>query len=279
MKENPIGIFDSGIGGLTVVKEIRKILPNENIVYLGDTARLPYGTKSVDAIIQFSLENTQFLISRGAKFVVIACYSSTSAALDIVQKKFSIPVIGVINPGVKRALDVTKTGRIGVIGTSLTIYSGAYEKAFRGMNANCEVLGRACPLFVPLVEEGWLEHPATTLIAQSYLQPLKDDNIDTLLLGCTHFALLMNVLKSFMGDINYVDASREVGVTLSEELKRLDLEHPKKGGALSIYLTDLSMNFKEIGERFLGEPMKDFSRVSPPPSSPFKEEDKGGGGG
>lgn len=262
MSEHPIGIFDSGIGGLTIVREIRKILPDEDIIYLGDTARLPYGTKSVDAIIEFSLENTQFLISRGAKFVVIACYSSTSVALEIVQKESSIPVIGVINPGVKKALEVTKTGRIGVIGTSLTIYSGAYEKAFREMNAKCEVIGRACPLFVSLVEEGWLEHPAVTLIAQSYLKPLRDDNIDTLLLGCTHFPLLMNVFKSFMGDINYVDASREVGVTLSQELKRLNLEHPGKGGALSIYLTDLSMNFKEIGERFLGEPMRNFSRIA-----------------
>lgn len=262
MNKNPVGVFDSGIGGLTVVKEIRKMLPNENIVYLGDTARLPYGTKSVDAIIKFSLENTQFLISRGAKFIVIACYSSTSVALDIVQKNVSVPVIGVIKPGVKRALEMTKTGRIGVIGTSLTIYSGAYEKAFREIDDQCEVLGKACPLFVPLVEEGWLDHSSTELIAKSYLEPLKDDNIDTLLLGCTHFPLLMDVFKKIMGDINYVDASREVGLKLAQELKRLGFEHPGEGGNLSIYLTDLSMNFKEIGERFLGEPMKNFSRVS-----------------
>ncbi len=262
MNENPIGVFDSGIGGLTVVKEIRNILPNENIIYLGDTARLPYGTKSVDAIIQFSLENTEFLISRGAKCIVIACYSSTSVALDIVQKKISVPVIGVIKPGVKKALELTTSGRIGVIGTSLTIYSGAYEKAFREMKAPCEVLGRACPLFIPLVEEGWLKHPATELIAQSYLTPLKNDNIDTLLLGCTHFPLLMDVFRGVMGAINYVDASREVGVTLAQHLERLNLEHSERGGSLSIYLTDLSMNFQQIGERFLGEPMKNFSRVS-----------------
>ncbi len=262
MNKNPVGVFDSGIGGLTVVKEIRRILPNENIIYLGDTARLPYGTKSVDAIIQFSLENTRFLISRGAKYIVIACYSSTSVALGIIRKNISVPVIGVVKPGVNKALEITKNGRIGVIGTSLTIYSGAYEKAFREMNAQCEILGQACPLFVPLVEEGWLEHPATELIARSYLTPLKNDDIDTLLLGCTHFPLLMNLFRRIMGNINYVDASQEVGETLAQELKKLDLEHPGKGGALSIYLTDLSMNFKEIGERFLGEPMKHFSRVS-----------------
>lgn len=262
MNKNPIGIFDSGIGGLTVVKEIRKILPNENIIYLGDTARLPYGTKSIDAIIQFSIENTQFLISRGAKFIVIACYSSTSVALDAVQKKFSIPVIGVIKPGVKRALELSKTGRIGVIGTSLTIYSGAYEKAFKEFNSQCEILGRACPLFVSLVEEGWLDHPATELIAQVYLKPLKEDSIDTLLLGCTHFPLLMAVIRKIMGDINYVDASAEVGRELAQELKKRNLENPKGNGNLSIYLTDLSMNFKEIGERFLDEPMRNFSRIS-----------------
>lgn len=262
MNNNPIGIFDSGIGGLTVVKEIRRILPNENIVYLGDTARLPYGTKSVDAIIQFSLENAEFLISRGAKLVVIACYSSTSVALDIVQKNLAVPVIGVIQPGVEKAVELTKNGKIGVIGTSLTIYSGAYEKAFRKISERCEVLGKACPLFISLVEEGWLDHPATELIAQTYLGPLKEDNIDTILLGCTHFPLLMQVFQKIMGKINYVDASREVGTMVAEELGKLDLERDEQGGDLAIYLTDLSMNFKEIGERFLGEPMRNFSRVT-----------------
>ena len=138
MNENPIGIFDSGIGGLTVVKAIRSMLPKEDIIYLGDTARLPYGTKSVDAIIQFSLENTEFLISRGTKFIVIACYSSTSVALDIVRKNVSVPVLGVIKPGVEKALKISKTGRIGVIGTSLTIYSGAYEKSNLEYSEKCD---------------------------------------------------------------------------------------------------------------------------------------------
>ena len=262
MNKNHIGVFDSGIGGLTVVKEIRKILPQENIVYLGDTARLPYGTKSVDAIIQFSLENSRFLLSRGAKYLVIACYSSTSVAIDIVRKHVAVPVIGVIKPGVKKALEVTKTGKIGVIGTTLTIHSGAYEKAFREIDDRCEVVGRSCPLFVPLVEEGWLEHTATQLIAETYLKPLRDDGIDTLLLGCTHFPILMPVLKKVMGDINYVDASREVGQTLAQDLEKMGLQHPGADGALAIYLTDLSMNFKGIGERFLGEAMGDVSRVS-----------------
>ncbi len=262
MNANPIGIFDSGIGGLTVVKAIKKILPSEDIVYLGDTARLPYGTKSTDAIIQFSIEDTQFLVDRGAKYIVIACYSSASVALDIIKKKFPVPVIGVIEPGVRKALQMTKTGKIGVIGTSLTIFSGAYEKAFKGLHARSEILGKACPLFVPLVEEGWLEHKAAKLIAQDYLNPLKKDNVDTLLLGCTHYPLLMKVIREIMGDIIYVDASTEVGVELAQNLDKLDMKNPSGTGDTSIYLTDLSMNFKEIGERFLGEPMKNFSRVS-----------------
>lgn len=260
--ENPIGVFDSGIGGLTVVKEIRKIVPNEDIIYLGDTAHLPYGSKSVEAIIQYSIANTEFLVSRGAKFIVIACYSSTSVALEILQKKFSLPIIGVIKPGVKKAGSVTKNGKIGVIGTTLTIHSGAYEKEFRELGIQSEILGKACPLFVSLVEEGWLEHPAAELIAQEYLRPLRDENVDTLLLGCTHFPLLMPVIKKVMGNITYVDASQELGLELVQRLRQMKLGNPEGGGKISIYLTDLSMNFKEISERFLGEPMKNFYRVS-----------------
>ena len=262
MNKHPIGIFDSGIGGLTVVKAVKKVLPNEDIIYLGDTARLPYGTKSTDAIIQFSIEDTEFLVDRGTKYIVIACYSSASVALDTLKERFKVPVIGVIKPGVRKALQLSKTRRIGVLGTSLTIYSGAYEKAFKELDASTEILGRACPLFVPLVEEGWLDHKATYLVAKEYLEPLKKDNVDTLLLGCTHYPLLIKVIREIMGDINYVDASVEVGVELAGKLKELDMENPGAGGRMSIYLTDLSMNFKEIGERFLGEPMKDFARVS-----------------
>jgi glutamate racemase len=186
-------------------------------------------------------------------------------ALEIVQKNYKVPVIGVIKPGAVRACYVTRNKRVGVIGTSLTIYSGAYEKVFKKLDPECEILGRACPLFVPLVEEGWLEHPATELIVRSYLTPLKNDNIDTLLLGCTHFPLLMKMFRKVMGEIEYVDASREVVLEFAEQLKNNDLLRHERGGELSIYLTDLSMNFKEIGERFLGEPMKNFARVSLPP--------------
>jgi glutamate racemase len=262
LNKNPIGIFDSGIGGLTVVKAIKKILPNEDIIYLGDTARLPYGTKSTDAIIQFSVEDTKFLVDRGAKYIVIACYSSASVALDMIKKKFSVPVVGVIRPGVRKAAEITETGKIGVIGTSLTIYSGAYEKAFKEIGADSEILGKACPLFVPLVEEGWLDHKVTTLVARDYLEPLKKDKVDTLLLGCTHYPLLMKAIREIMGDINYVDASVEVGAELAHSLREQGIDNPEGKGSTAIYLTDLSMNFKEIGERFLGEPMKDFSRVS-----------------
>jgi glutamate racemase len=268
----PIGVFDSGIGGLTVIREIRNLLPHEDIVYLGDTARLPYGTKSIDAIIQYSLENMEFLLSRGVKYIVVACYSSTSVAFKALQQRCPVPVIGVIRPGVKRALDLSASGKIGVIGTSLTICSGAYEKAFRELSSTAEVLGRACPLLVSVVEEGWLTHPATELIVETYLKPLREDNIDTLLLGCTHFPLLMDVFKKIMGSVHFVDASREVSKELGRELKKLDIASDTKHGSLSIYLTDLSMNFKEIGERFLGEPMANFSRVALKKTNQFSTE-------
>ena len=262
MSEKPIGVFDSGIGGLTVVRQLRRILPGENIVYLGDTAHLPYGTKSVDSIIEFSINNAKFLLSRGAKCLVIACYSSNSVALDILKQKFSVPIVGVIQPGVRKAVAVTRNKRVGVIGTSLTIFSGTYEREFKAIDNTIQVMGKACPLFVPLVEEGWLEHEATDIIASAYLQPLKDDGIDTLLLGCTHYPLLMKVFKKIMGDIDYVDASVEIGIEMSDILKRNNLNNTGTGGQMSIYLTDLSMNFKDIGERFLGEPMTNFSRVA-----------------
>lgn len=261
MKTSPIGVFDSGIGGLTVVKEIRRSLPSEDIIYLGDTARLPYGTKSFDSIIQFSRENTKFLLARGVKCIVIACYSSTSVALEILQKEIQIPIIGVIKPGVKKALELTKNNKIGVIGTSLTIHSGAYEKAFQDLDTEVEVIGRACPLFVPLVEEGFIDHPATEFIAREYLEPLKKDNIDTLLLGCTHFPLLLDVIRRVLGDINYVDASQELGRELAYLLAERDLLNPSGNGNINIYLTDLSINFKEIAERFLGEPLKNYFRA------------------
>jgi glutamate racemase len=255
-------VFDSGIGGLTVVRQLRSMLPNENIIYLGDTAHLPYGTKSVDAIIQFSINNAEFLLSRGAKYLVIACYSSNSVALDILKQKFSVPIIGVIQPGVKKAVAVTRNQRIGVIGTSLTIFSGAYEKEFKAIDHDVQVMGKACPLLVPLVEEGWLENEATEMIARTYLEPLKADGIDTLLLGCTHYPLLLNIFRKIMGKINYVDASVEISIEMADALRRTGLGNAGKGGEMSIYLTDLSMNFKSIGERFLGEPMTNFSRVA-----------------
>ncbi|MEO0137140.1 MAG: glutamate racemase [candidate division WOR-3 bacterium] len=262
MNKAPIGVFDSGIGGLTVVKEIRQALPREDIIYLGDTARLPYGTKSTESIIQFSRENTRFLLERGVKYIVIACYSSTSVALEILQREVSIPVLGVIKPGVKKALQLTRNKRIGVIGTTLTIHSGAYEKAFQEFSSEVEIIARACPLFVPLVEEGFIEHPATELIAREYLEPLKMDNIDTLLLGCTHYPLLIKTIKKILGPINYVDASQELSRELAESLTERNLLNPQGRGSIAIYLTDFSMNFKEIAERFLGEPLRNYFRAS-----------------
>lgn len=261
-ERRPIGMFDSGIGGLTVLKAIIERMPNENVVYFGDTARLPYGSKSSETVTRFSEEIVGFLTTKNPKMIVVACNTASAYSLPRIESMVRIPVVGVIEPGASAAVRVTRNKKIGVIGTRATVQSGAYLEAVQSRDRQAKVFQKACPLLVPLVEEGWLDHPATRLVAQSYLKPLKEDGIDTLLLGCTHFPLLMPVIKKVMGDINYVDASRAVSAELREKLAKKSLLNPGGKGKISIYLTDLSQNFKEIGERFLGEPMKNFARVS-----------------
>ena len=185
-----IGLFDSGIGGLTVLQQLVRALPDENYVYFGDTARLPYGEKSRETIIRYSIENSIFLLDKNIKMLVIPCNTATAFALEKLQKIFSVPVVGVIEPGAERAVEVSKNERIGVLGTRGTIYSQSYQKAILKINPSAFVLPIACPLFVPLVEENYVAHPSARLIVQEYLRPLKDQFIDTLLLGCTHYPLL-----------------------------------------------------------------------------------------
>jgi glutamate racemase len=197
----PIGIFDSGIGGLTVVKEFMRQLPEEDIIYLGDTAHLPYGTKSAATITRFTLENILFLLKQNVKFIVIACNTASSVALDAVSHHFHIPIIGVIQPGVREAINATKTGCIGVVGTRATIKSKAYETQIKKMNPSIQVISQACPLFVPLVEEGWFNHPETIAIAKRYIRPLREKGrkMDVLILGCTHYPLLKLVIRKVLG--------------------------------------------------------------------------------
>lgn len=252
----PIGVFDSGLGGLTVVKAIRKVLPREDMVYFGDTARVPYGTKSPQAIIKFSQQNARVLIAEGVKAIVIACNSSSSYALELLQKEFPLPIIGVIQPGVNKALKVTKTNRIGVVATPATIRSLSYQNALTRADSSCRVFGQACPLFVPLVEEGWFTHAVTRQVAQEYLKKMKANRIDTLILGCTHYPLLKGILQKVMGpSVALIDSAQEVACELQKLLCAQDLlcSGRKAKGQCRFLVSDEPAHFQRLAKRFLGE--------------------------
>ena len=215
----PIGVFDSGIGGLTVVRALRRQLPSEKIIYFGDTARVPYGTKSAETIRRYTREISSFLNNQGIKLVVVACNSCSATALDCVEEEFGGPVIGVIEPGAQRAVGITRNGKIGVIGTKATIHSGAYEKALHELEESVEVFSTACPLFVPLAEEGMETHPAAQLIAREYLEPLMEQSVDTLILGCTHYPLLKRTIEEVVGEgVAVVDSAESTAEAALEVL-------------------------------------------------------------
>jgi len=225
-----IGIFDSGIGGLTVLKEIVSVLPDENIIYLGDTARVPYGIRSPETVTRYSFENTQFLLSQEIKMLVVACNTASAISLDAVKKEFPLPVIGVLEPGARAAVASTKKRKVGVIGTEATIGSGAYEKAIKRLAPDVDVCSRACPLFVPLVEEGWTDNDVAALVAEKYLAPLRGEGIDTLVLGCTHYPLLKSVIRKVIGDdIVLIDSATETAKEVSDVLSRLKWKGGGKG--------------------------------------------------
>ena len=254
-KSDPIGVFDSGLGGLTVVKAIRALLPAEDIHYFGDLARLPYGTKSREQIIRFSMENTEFLLRRRIKALVVACNSSASAAFQLLRKQYTLPIVDVITPAVREAVLASATGRIGLIATRATVESGAYEKALRELNPKARVTSVACPLFVPLVEEGMSADRITKLMAERYLKPLIRKKIDTLILGCTHYPLLSRIIKQVLPrGVHLVDSARPTVQGLAEILIQHGLKNPRRiKGRLSIFVSDKPRSFTEIGERFLGE--------------------------
>lgn len=255
MNANPIGVFDSGLGGLTVVRELRRQLPRESILYFGDLARLPYGTKSGAQIRRFSLESTEFLVQKGVKALVIACNSSSSAAFHVVKKRFSIPMMSVIEPAVEESLRVSPAGKIGVIGTAATIESRVYEMALRRRNPRVQVFVQSCPLFVPLVEEGWLNGGVTERVIEKYLEPLAKKEIDTLILGCTHYPVLEDPIRSFFGSkVCLVDSARPTVQRLASLLKEKKLLYEgKRGAKFEIFTSDLPRNFRPVGERFLAE--------------------------
>ncbi len=251
-KKCSIGVFDSGVGGLTVVKEIRKKLPEESIVYFGDSARVPYGTKSKDTILRFAEEDINFLQSFDVKVIVSACFSVSSNALEELKKEFSIPIIGMIDPGV-RALMNSRFKRIGVIGTNATIESGTFEIKLKEKFKDVEIYSAACPLFVPLAEEGRLKGEIPELVAKEYLSPLIAQNIDALIFGCTHYPLLYSVIKNVVGDkVKIIEPGKEVALLLENFLEDNSMRAEKKG-SLNIYLSDIPRNFRETVVNFLGE--------------------------
>ncbi|HEX9105669.1 MAG TPA: glutamate racemase [Longimicrobiales bacterium] len=251
----PIGIFDSGIGGLTVAREVVHRLPHESIVYFGDTARVPYGPKSPETVRRYSREATAFLMSRGVKAVVVACNTATAHALEALRAELPVPVLGVIEPGARAAVAASHAHRVGVIGTAGTIHSGAYDLAVRRRLEDARVYAQPCPLFVPLVEEGMESTHATRLIAEQYLRPLHDMDVDVLVLGCTHYPLLRPVIQQIMGSaVTLVDSgaetARELEQTLAQRgLLRTDSAPPRH----EFYASDSPMRVKELGSRFMGE--------------------------
>jgi glutamate racemase len=250
----PIGVFDSGIGGLTVVRALTRHLPRENVVYFGDTARVPYGPKSPQVVREYSVQDTEFLMTHDVKMIVVACNTVSSVALDLVMKRAGVPVVGVILPGAKAAVESTRNGRVGVIGTVGTIASNAYVNAIRLLDPGVTVFSQACPLFVPLAEEGWTEHAATELIVKEYLFPLKRERIDTVVLGCTHYPILAGAISRYLGDgVRLIDsgeaAAKEVeGILASGGLSNDSSARPH----IQFFVSDIPHKFTEVGERFLG---------------------------
>ncbi len=253
--QKAIGIFDSGIGGLTVLKEIVATLPDENIIYLGDTARVPYGIRSAETVTRYSFENTQFLLAQEIKLLVVACNTASAISLEAVKKEYPLPVIGVLEPGARAAAAATRTRKVGVIGTEATIASGAYEKAIRRIAPGVEVVSLACPLFVSLAEEGWTDNDVARLVAEKYLSPLRGSGIDTLVLGCTHYPLLKPVISRAVGPgITLIDSATETAKEVAGVLEKLKWRGNGKGeGVRKFYVTDTPARFEKIGKRFLGE--------------------------
>lgn len=249
-----IGIFDSGIGGLTVVRALRELLPAYDILYFGDTARTPYGTKSSQTVIEYALENTEFLLSKGAKIVVIACNTASSVATDILAEKFNLPIFEVISPAVELSMEISSKLKIGIIGTRATINSGIYEKKINHINPAAKVYSAACPLLVPLVEEGWQKKPETVMIVKKYLHSLKVRQIDTLILGCTHYPLLKNIIQKKIGKrVRIIDSSLSIAGKVKEFLEKnpeIDNQLSKKG-KFRIFVSDVTEQFQKTAQATL----------------------------
>lgn len=262
----PVGVFDSGVGGLTVAREIMRQLPNENLVYFGDTARVPYGSKSRDNIIRYSRQIIHFLKTKGVKAIVIACNTASALALDVVREESDIPIIGVVEPGARAALQITQTKKIGVIGTEATVQSAMYGKIIKGLDPTVSVIGKACPLFVPLVEEGFAKHKVTEEIIDYYLASMKESDIDSLILGCTHYPLLRSRIRAYLGDkIQLVNPAYETAMDLKYILKESGMENAGKEGehaTYSFYVSDAADKFKQFANSILPYDIKTTQQIN-----------------
>ncbi|HEU4366320.1 MAG TPA: glutamate racemase [Candidatus Krumholzibacteria bacterium] len=262
MSQQPIGVFDSGIGGLTVLRELLARLPGESFVYFGDTARVPYGTKSAETVQRFSRENVHLLLDRNVKMVVVACNTASSHALPMLESEFAVPIVGVIEPGVRAAVEATRDGRIGVIGTAATVRSNAYPSKIQAKLPDAVVISQACPLFVPLVEEGWIDGPLTRMVAREYLAVYDGTGIDTLVLGCTHYPLLKGVIGEAVGkDVVLVDSAVETAREVEGVLRERGIAG-SGGGDFHIILSDTSPAFEGLATRCLGRIVPDIELVS-----------------
>ena len=255
MDNRPIAVFDSGIGGLTVVKQIRRLMPNEKIIYFGDTARLPYGSKSPETIVRYALEVAAFLSGFDIKILVVACNSSSSYSIDALRAKFDFPVLGVIEPGSEAAHSATKSKRVGLIGTYATVQGKAYDRTLSGIDRDIKLYKKACPLFVPIVEEGLYNHPIARQAAEMYLTPLLTHNIDTLILGCTHYPLLKSTIREVVGKkVRLVDSAQSTARLLHEVLEQKDLlSASKKQKDIDIFVSDVQNKFHKVTRIFLGK--------------------------
>ena len=249
----PIGVFDSGIGGLTVVAALREVLPNESIVYLGDTARVPYGGKTQATIERYSVELAGLLLAERAKCIVVACNTASALAVPRLEEDFRVPITGVIRPGAQAAVKATRNGKVGIIGTRATVNSRAYERAIEELDDEIEVHAEACPLFVPLIEEGWLDDPVTDSVIGRYLDRVLRFGVDTLVLGCTHYPLLREAIQRFVGpDVTLVDSAQNTALAVQKLLKQHKLAVPRKAvGQLQVALTDQSTGFMRVAEQAL----------------------------
>lgn len=252
MDQRPIGVFDSGLGGLTCVKKVMELLPGEDIIYFGDTGRVPYGTRSAETVIKYVRQNIRFLKTFDIKYIIIACGTASSAALPLIQEEWDVPIAGVLEPTCNAAAHATKNGRIGVLGTQGTIRSGKYEETIKKINPKLQVLNQACPMFVPLVENGYLDSEATELIGKEYLLPLKEAGVDTLVLGCTHYPLLAPVISRIMGEnVTLINAGAETAVFAKSYLEKNHLLSGKSQGTVRYYVSDGVEGFTALAGMFL----------------------------